>query len=474
MNFNNPSFRIDRTDFLKGNNSYDNLPDGGQFATAIGANPFSKPGLITVAPTLGASVTASLPASGIISFGFGKGTTSMLPICIATNASQDGYYYTLDDNGAMTLVGSADTSQNYDIGKIDTVFYQSNFYTTSNTDIIKNSTTLATRDVSFWITTKAQSALTAAAPHPMVVFGDILYIADGQYLHQIDGATATAQVFDLGANWVTTSIVVYNNLIYIAAEQYFNYSSTYHGIAKMFTWDGYSASWLDEWELNYRVGTMYVFDNVLYMWRADDMGYWDGSRFKSLYPTLGQVYKSQITECKNSLFYADQTVVVRYGSPVLGGGKRFFKYWSIASQTLTGISSWLRSGILISKTGATNLSNIFVSDVNAPDSSGTSELIFNPRFFKRPVNPRAVVIETEALASTQTVLISFNNDKGTSKTVGTFDNAVAAMATKTRWSFDILGQAPTRWLKMRMTITGAAYVRLLDTFYEPSEGQINN
>lgn len=473
MNYNLPSFRVDRTDFLKGQNSYDHLPDGGQLTTANGINAFSKPGLITVVPDLGNAVTGSLPASGIFNFGFAKGAITMNPVCMATNSSQDGYYYTLDDSGAMTLVGSADTSQNYDIGKSDTVFYQGSFYTTSTTDIIKNSVDLATRDTSFWVTTKAKSSLDSFSPHPMVVFGDIMYIASARYLHQLDAATATEAVLDLGADWVITAMAVYNNLIYICAEQYWNYSSTYHGLAKMFTWDGYSASWLDEWNINYRVSAMYVFENVLYMWRYSDMGYWDGSRFKPLRPMSTQTYKHQITECQGSMFFTDNTMVVRYGSPTLTGGKRFFNYWVTNSNQFTGIASWTQNGILISKNGNTNMSNIFVSNINTP-GAGSYEAIFNPRFFKRPVKLRAAVIELgQAIASGQSIQINFQNDKSELKTVGTFDNAVTAMAAKQNWSFDILGKAATRNVKPRLTITGGAYVRSVDFFYEAAEDQLN-
>ncbi len=474
MDYSLPSFTIDKADFLKGNNSYENLADGGEVTSSFASNPFSKPGLLTIAPDLGNSVTASLPSEGVLTFGFAKGSLGQDVMAVATNSSRDGYFYLVSDVGAMTAVGSADTTNEYTVGKTDTVFYQGSWYTTTEDDIVKNSVDLATRDVSFWVTTKGKSAMNTSAPHPLVVFGDIMYVASANAIHQLDGSTATESVFVLGTDWVITAMTVYDNLIYIVAEQYYNYSGVYHGISKMYTWDGYSGSWLSEWDLNYRFGALYVFENIMYMWTKDFMGYWDGARFRALRPMTAQTYKHQITEADQCLFFVDGVYVVRYGSPSPNGTKKFFNYFKTNENAFTGIAAWTEKKIVITKNGATNMSNFYVANVNAaPAGTGVSQApTFNPRYFKRPVYIRHVVVETEALASSQSVIPAYLDDAGSIVSAGTFAYATTEMQGKTIWTFDVF-KRPTMSVKPRAYITADTHVRRITYYYDPATQATN-
>lgn len=462
-----PRFTIDRSDWLAGNNSAYDLPDGGLQNYTVGANVFSEPGLLAIAPYLGTNTTASLPALGVLSWGGGKGAITLQPMCVMANTSGgDGSYYTVDDVGVMTKVGATDTSQDYSPGFTDTRYYHGAFYTTSRTDIVKNSTDLGTRDLSFWITTSGHGTLQAFSPHPMEVFGDILYIADGQYLHQLDGAVTSTQVLDLGTDWTITAIVNYNNLLYITAEAYLNANGQYHGITKMFTWDGFSDSWLDEWTLNYRVDALYVYENVLYIFDKQFMGYWDGARKKNLRVTGNQIFRHNITETSDSMFYVNGSTVVRYGTPQIGAQRRFWNYWQNVFQTYQGITSFRDNRIILSENGSSNSSVYYVADANGPGTINFANLFFNKRTFRRAVHIRGVVVETDPIPSGGAVSVTYLDDNNTSRALGTF-NTVGKMKKQLE---GIVGDFPaSRWVFPVVQVTGGAYVREISFYYEASE-----
>lgn len=483
MIYSSPHFRIDRKDFLKGSDTYDNYPDGGMQYSSVSYNPFAAPGYLAQSPSfnLGTSIDSGLPTGVGISFCRGKGVLSQEVVVVGNNSSRDGYFYTMDETtGAISLVGSADTSNDYTSGKTSTVFYHGDFYTTSDRDITKNvvALTAGSRDVSWWQTTKGMAPLDQYSPHPQVVFGDIHYIADGRYLHQNDGGTIQYDVLDLGSDWVITALEVHNNLIYIAAEPYYNFYGTYHGLAKIFTWNGYADSWLDEYLVDSRISALYVFKNILYVFTKKYMGYFSGSIVKNLYPVSDQIYSHQITTTSDSMWFADGTTIVRYGSPYLTGKYRFFRYLSTVSTNVNGIISPYYEALSIFTTGASNGSNYYVADVNTPASSGSVSAIvkFNPRIFLAPIKIRGLIIQLKdalsASAPTQAISVGYYDDEGVLH-YKTFSGGNASMAGEMRWRFDMFNQPATRRVVPYVNFQANPYLEWVDYLYEPTENKIN-
>lgn len=471
MQYEYPHFRIDQSDWIRGSNTFENYPDGGIKTSYAGYNVFSKPGWLANAQSYGDIITSSLPTKIGISFGYGKGSLVQEVVAVGSNGSDDGSFYTVNSTtGALTKVGSDDTGRDYVLGKTSTIFYDSKFYTTSSTDITENTVDLATRDTSWWVTTKGQTSLNSLCGHPQVVYGDIHYIADGQYIHQNDHGTVQAQVFDLGAEWVITEMCVYNNLIHIAAEPYYNFSGTNHGFAKIFTWNGYAESWIDEWLVDHRINAMYVFKNVLYCWTPKFMAYWTGSTLKNLYPVSTKVHKDQIITTEDSMWFGDATFLIRYGSPYPTGALRFYRYTFFGSN-INGIAMPAAEMVLVCTTGVSNGGNYKFLTTDAP--SGNLSYGFNRRIFSRPVRVRGYVIHADTIASGKYVAVSYLDDTGTLRATKTFTGTVSAMVGKTRWRFDVLGQPPTTYLDPYVTLAGAAYVRAIDVLYEPSDDKLN-
>jgi len=482
MNYSQPNFRVDSKDFLKGNNVYDEFSEGGAITTTIGINSFSKPGLLAQAPALGSAVTASLPLSGVVSWGIGSGTSAPAVIAVYSNASNIAAWYSVNTStGAMTLVGSNDTTRAYSLGVTDTVWYNGSFYTTSATDIAKNSADLATRDQNWWTGTSAKAALTTGVPHPLLVYESIMYIADGRYLHKLDGATISLQVWDAPPDHVITAMTEYNGLIYIVAEPYKNLTGTVHGLSQMFSWDGLLESWYEQYFLDYRINALYVYKNRMYAWTNDYMGLWTGSELEPVYTVSNQVFKCHITATSDSLIFADGTKIVRYGKPFTPTLTRKFYNYMSASGALpfTGIISASGDSIILTESHATASPNYFISDINTPATTGTRTLTFNKRFFTHPVKPRGVVITTEAvLTSGQAVKAGYVDMFGTAQypgaDSGTFQYATTKMQNKIIWEFDFASKDGTRSMAPIVQITGGVHIRSIDYYYEGTEVKNNS
>lgn len=482
MNYSQPNFRVDQKDWLKGNNVYDNFPEGGALASTVGINSFSKPGLLAQAPALGSAVTASLPANGVVSWGVGSGTAAPSVIAVYTNATADAAWYSVNTStGAMTLVGSNDTTRDYSLGVTDTVWYNGSFYTTSATDIAKNSADLATRDQSWWITTSGKTALTSGVPHPLLVYESIMYIADGRYLHKLDGTTISLQVWDAPPDHVITAMTEYNGLIYIVAEPYKNLTGAVHGLSQMFSWDGLLESWYEQYFLDYRVNALYVYKNRLYAWTNQFMGLWTGSELDPVYTVSNQVFKCHITATSDSLIFADGTTLVRYGKPFTPNlTRRFYNYISASGALpFTGIISVAGDNLIATEQHASASPNYYISDFNTPATTGTRTLTFNKRFFTHPVKPRGVVITLETvLASGQSVKAGYVDMFGTAQypgaDSGTFDYATTKMQNKIIWEFDFTSKDGTRSIAPIVQLKGNVHVRSIDYFYEPTEVKNNS
>lgn len=480
MNYSQPNFRLDQKDWLKGNNVYDEFPEGAAIATTVGINSISKPGLLTQAPALGSAVTGSLPSNGVISWGIGSGASEPALIGVYSNSSNNGAWYSANPStGAMTLVGSNDTTRSYKLGITDTVFYNGNFYTTSETDICKNSADLATRDQSWWITTSAKAALTSGVPHPLLVYESIMYIADGRYLHKLDGTTISLQVWDAPVDHVITAMVEYNGLIYITAEPYKNLTGSVHGLTQMFSWDGLLESWYEQYFLDYRINSLYVYKNRLYAWTNDYMALWTGSEMEPIYTVSNQVFKCHITATSDSMFFVDGTTIVRYGKPFSPNlTRKFYRYMNAsAALPFAGIVSASGDSLILTEQHASASPNYFIADANTPAASGTRTLTFNKRFFSQPVKPRAVVITLgQVLASGQSVKVGYNDMHGVaqypSADSGTFAYATAKMQNKIAWEFALNSKEMTRSVEPVIQITGGAYIRSIDYLYGPSENPI--
>lgn len=484
MKYDMPSFRLDKKDFFLGNNSYADYQDGGFLTATVGVNVFSKPGLFTQAPAFGSTVTSSLGQRGVIAWATGYGSGAPSTVALVNPGSQQAQWYSVNaTTGGFTSIRSADGTggRTYDIGLSDMIFYNSKIYTSVMGDIVEMNIDGSGSDLTWWTGTKAKAAMTTTVPHPMLVYESMHYIADGKYLHRNDAGTITTQAFDLPPNFVITSMIEWNGLIYVVAEPYLNGDGAIHGGAMMFSWNGLSDSWFEQYFINYRVNAMYVYKNRLFMWTNQFMGQWDGAKIVPLKKVSAQVFKCHITETSDSLLYADGTNIVRFGAPFIPGApERFYSYLnSPLGYVWTGIISLQNNNLVAVENGIaiSECKNYYLSNINTPASSGFRIFNFNPRFFNKPVKVRRVVVDMEAL--TNAIIYPFyvddkGNEKQASYKSGIITSADSAMAGRTYFDFDYGALADTRSVQPRIYIFNAPHIRSIDYFYEPVEQRVHD
>lgn len=479
------NFRVDKKDFLKGNNAYDNYPTGGYLASTVGANVFSKPGLLAQAPALPTAVNTANPGTGFVGFARGfNGSGAGTQLGMFVNSATNYVYFTQFTvfNGSFGSLQSDTSGRVYNYYQSDLVNYKNNFYATGASTIAKINSDNTTID-STWLTSQTDtrtsasaSLLTSNVPHPMLVFEGIMYIANGRYLNKLDGTTYTSQVFDVAEGYNITAIVEWRGMIYIFAAPITFADGTdlpSHGGAKLYSWDGLQDSWFEEYDIDYPVFSAFVWKNRMYAFTKYFIGIWNGSELSSLYTTTGIVYKHQITTTSDSFMFADGTKIVRYGVPHgLVGGRRFYNYLSNGSTSFAGIFSGYNNALILSERVASS-KTYYISNPDTPATSGSRTFDFNPRFLKKPVKVRQIVIETEALSSGQKIKCGYTDDAGDviypTKNSGEFDNATTEMAGKKRWKFDVNSAKATRVIIPRFVLTAGVHVRSVDYYYEASE-----
>jgi len=458
-----PIITIDARDFLRGSSTTDELADGGFSPLSKGMNLFAEPGLILPGQAPVDQAGTSAATKGIFAWsthhsnfspGIGRG--------LGSNDNLDGKFYTLNDGGGAILAAS-DTGRDYDANISDLIRYGSSSeqFSTSKTNIGKSNFNFSTNIFDWWTATLSLTALKTDVSHHMIQYGAILYITDKNMIHSWDGSAGAYNVLDLPVGFVITDVVVYNNLIYISAGKFDPFGGGESIDNRIFTWDGFSASFLDEYPLQEKIDTLIVFGGTLFVTTASYFGYFSGSTVSPLYPLTSSVKKYQIAITNDRIYLIQGANLLCYGNPIISRPK-FFSFPLKHTSSLVGITSY-RSGKIVysyaSGSGAW-------SDVNGSDQTGG--IFYSNRLpLRSNAYIRGVIIESQALASGSSQTIAFINDSAETKTVGTYSHA--AFGAVSRRHFDVNNKASTLTVQMKVTFgaTPNKGIRRIHIWYEP-------
>lgn len=463
-----PTIVIDQKDFLRGVSSYDDLLDGGYSPLSVGISPFTTPGLIGPGPNPSSISTTGVGSRGI--FAWSTWHTALSPgvgRAVSANSSKDGTFLLLSATGGTTLA-QTDTGKDYEPIITDMIRYKAKFYVTSNTDITELNSDFSAIDNDFWTSTKSEGALTAGVPHPLVLYGDIMYIADGNVLHQLDGTTSSEDVLILPSDYIITALEVHQNLIYIAASKF---SDTTGGTAldsRLFTWNGYSPKFIDEYVLQTRVDAIKVFGGVLLLTTPKYVGYWTGSTINVLRRLTTNVYKHQIAVDNDRLYLAQGTAVLCLANPVLSASK-FFSFPIKTEDTIIGLTSYISDVMLLSFNDSGVGSQALWAITNLDASNDTGVTLYSNKI---PLNTYAIIekiiIEGEALTSGASTLLEYITSKGTTVSVGT--HSYANYGGISYREYEVFDNEPTYFIQFKPTFTsGAKGIRRIYIKYRPSE-----
>lgn len=479
-----PSFEINFKDYIRGQNSFNEYPDGGIKTESIGANPFYVRGYLSTSPDQ-TNINA-IDGDGdndiaVLAYGQGVGVNTLVA-CAAEDATNSGLFYTIDPNGVYTLVGSPDAAHNYVKGNTDSAFYHSHFYFTSTQDLARMDDDLTSPDFSYWTGTLGQSNFTSFK-HPLLVFGDILYIGDGQYLHQIDDTTPQEQVLDLEEGYIVDCLITYNNLMFIAAHQG-------NGFSKIYTWDGFSPSWLDEYEVNDTISCLFVFQGVLFVFFDDAIGYFDGTKVKQIREIAGTVQKHMVTKSRTAMYFIEtfgggnlgRSCLTRY-SPVIFQGSQVNTFIRYLDQFALTNENNRYVTCVISRN-----QNLFTSTVNnaadtassgeidgdkiqLPSDVKTYEFVFNDRNFNSQVQIRQVIAQFADVDEDNTIALSYIDDSNTQRVIGTVSGSNADVTARESFK-DTLQYPATQRVTPVVAIEKHARLFKVRFYYEGVEEQV--
>ena len=452
---------INAKDFVLGASETDFYSDGGYSPEDKGANINAVKGLLY--PQMLLTAKEGTVYKGIaICYGRKAAEITINNALMGANPdNDDGYFYLVDSAGIGTQAAT-DDGRDYKAGKGDIIFFKDNFYATSTTDVALLGYDLVTgSDYDWWHDTKGNTSLNSYCNHPLLVLDDVLYIGDANKVHTWDGSTDTEAFLTLPLEEIITAMIVYNYKIYIATEPYYNYGGDYHVSGKIYEWDGTSSQWDNVYELGDKVNAFYVFKGQLYLFTPRFFARWNGISFIKLRDVSTNIYKQQITDYQDYLFYAEGKTLVCFDGQYFS-----YPYSNLNSSTL------LAKDIDLITAGYQNY--LFLNTNNANYSTtttsgtGVSYWRANRYSFGQNCYIRKLIVELQTpLVSGSEIEFYFYDHNGTSKTIGTMTYATdGAVSIKEFKNINIKTYSiqPRVYFKVN-----GKPIRQLTVEYEPTE-----
>lgn len=210
---------------------------------------------------------------------------------------------------AVSLIATVGTETGEDVA-----LYSGKALFSYGTDVVEYDLA-STWDKDWWTAVAGGGALTSGKPHPTEVAGTsgIFYIANGRYVAQWDGTTATDDAFDTADSDSTICDIRWNNnRLYIAANKP-NVAGRNEG--SIYTWDGSATSWENQIKIEGEIGSLYIRNGVTYVFYKKNMskgvctlGYISGLQIIDIanyYGSLPKYY--QVTEDEDFILWASGT-----------------------------------------------------------------------------------------------------------------------------------------------------------------------
>lgn len=446
-------FTIDAKDFVRGASETDFYPDGGYSPADKGANLHYIKGLLSPSMLLTAKAGTVYRPVAVT-----QSVDTADPVLLGANAANgDGYIYQFNASSGEATQKLTDSTKNYELGISDIVYYKGNYYATSTTDVALINSALNSINANYWTATLSLTALGATNPHPMLIFDDVLYIADGNLVHIFDGTDGTYSYFTLPTGVIITSWVIHNNKIYIATRGLYP--------KMVYIWDGTSPQLDDQFPIPETANSMYVYNGRLLLFMETFVGHWNGVFLDPLFNCpANTVYKHQVAQYQDRIYFTYGTHLVCYD-----GVSFSYPYSNSNSAPLSSYAiNFVYIGYLNYMVLNINNANYLTSTVSA---EGVSYWRGNRYEFPQNIYVRKFIVELHtALASGAEIEFYFYNHNGTTKIIGTMTHtADGAITVKEFKNINIktLSFQPRVYWK-----TNGKPIRKFTIYYEPTEQPI--
>lgn len=474
---------ITSTDFLKGASASQYAADGGFSPLSTNVTLSLNPGVVnsTPSPTNASTNVAGTFIASCANNGDNTQTDYLTRRRNFLDSSAN--FYSL---AGTTITKQATGSKTYTYGLSDLVPYGNKYYATtayagSNSDVTQWDGASSLNE-SWWTSTQSQSSLTNN-PHPTIVYNDLLWIADGEYLHNYNGSTVATEVIDLGANQVIYALGVDPGTGEMLISSMLGEDASLGLGRPKYVWmyDGASAKPSRYIPTNDLVMSFHSIADIVFVGTSRNIGIWNGSGIQAVHQFLNVTYdsdylpyKPHLTNVGNILYFTDRKVVFAYGEVQQAANlwmrspKVFYPFFvptdSIDHLTLITDLGDGDLGVYYNTTAPAN--KFVIVDTTSAGSSG--EFASNVYEFPRPVIIHRVRVFTTGITNASSVgdvTLIDENDNDYSPTIATMSSP-----SGTTYRFDFDFQCKLQSLQVILGFGGYAFgLKRMAIFYDVAE-----
>lgn len=396
---------LDGGQFVRGQSVSDYSDDGGLGSSSVNLNMLATPGVVypISQPTTIRTAGGADPLDVFIASCEDTNTTGNYRLLLDKAAhfyTYDGTNITLDKTGSAT----------YTQGRADMVYsglgaYAA--YASSNGDVTKWLVGTSI-DETWWSATVGGTALGNTVPHPLLMFGSLLYIADGQYIHAFDGSTHQNAMLTLQPNEIIYSLGIEpgSGLIMIGVQTKgtINLGNVQNAKYYVHLWDGFSSTIRRRVPVDDLPTCMYSNAGQVIVGYGQNIGAWNGTGITFLRRLASNpaaketlLYKHHITNIGRTLYYVDGVNAMAYGQ-IVPGVPAFWNAYQDSTNTISLLANV--GGNNLGMAFNTSSTKSFVTMATLTAGTSTATIYTNNIDFPRPVFIRRMRVFTTGVTHT--------------------------------------------------------------------------
>lgn len=486
----NKQLQIDGKQFALGMATTDYAPDGGIGTSSYNLNPVAVPG--TIRATAISTPTGDGATTALILSSCEDPRTGAASGLDRVFVDDDGKLYALTSGAAFNDVATPSSSSGYSDTITDTASFDSAVFITKTTNIVKATVSGAswTLDETWWTGTAGQASLSGTGTrHPLLVYENFLWIADGNKLHNVNEAgTVSADALVLGVNERINALGIDpgSGLMMLGVTTILDSSNAFSSANYIMLFDGYSAYVRRKIPVG---GVVTSFTNVggqVFVGMDNTVNYWNGAGVTFL-RRMGadgtgdadMLFKSKVTAFQNTLCVVDGQHILAYGD-IMNGQKVWYPLYknqvdsaNLGFIAFSGNVEGSASPSLTSPLILVNFNTTVVRLVSPLNTSTAGTGIFYSPYinFERPVFVRRVRIFTTGITTTAGLgSIGLIDETGTTRTptVSTFV-VTAGQSPRRVFDFDYAGlKVHTAQLKVGIDTQAYGFIRAV-IYYDVAE-----
>lgn len=438
-----------RQEIVRGLSSSAFADDGGIAPEASHSlNPFYIPG-VAYATTTPTNASTNLDNNIIASCNDYQTASPSMRVLV--DAAGKIYSYPLSLGSSVTLKFTGADTDKYKFGQTDMVSFVDKIFISLTDDVgmLTTGTGSWTYDESWWDVTKGQNALQAFDPHPLLVFENLLWVADSNKLHSVDTSMTVAQsvlVLPSDEHIYALGIDPGTGLMLISVEKTINLGGLVSTQHVVYLYDGFSNKPRRKIMVDDTVFAFYSLGGTVYVGFGNCVGYWNGSGITflrkledvnvSTATSTDMPYKHHFAHIRNILLVADGYSILAYGEVYPGQ-----KAWFPITRNPDGFSSVHAifplggSKFGFGCANPTPAPRFYYADIEA-SGAGNGSISFNRVDFGRPVFLRQLIVTTTGIIGTSETALGIGSVNVTTDSVTPY--------TPTVFNFKLANGAPMR------------------------------